>query len=250
MASPVDLHYSSAYITTAPDHSEQTATQIKSEYSTSEMLRPQLVRSSSSLSTISSVSSATSEELERRAKTMSPSLSIGGSPIKIADCKHSVLLSYRGIGDDTTEKDEAIEDEHRRRQQRAMVVKGRAFDWSPLPWSYAEVPSDWWLTEVNRKLADFALLADNEQDAAEIVEEETRGRSGAPKEEMISGVYDDENYEYNYEEEDDDEYCMYEEPEEIEQEYDSRGRPILRLLTTFKGVIGLESAGRSGRSAF
>ncbi|KAK9381582.1 uncharacterized protein V2V93DRAFT_323257 [Kockiozyma suomiensis] len=192
------------------------------------MLRPQLVRSSSSLSTISSVSSATSEELERRAKTMSPSLSIGGSPIKIADCKHSVL----------------------RRQQRAMVVKGRAFDWSPLPWSYAEVPSDWWLTEVNRKLADFALLADNEQDAAEIVEEETRGRSGAPKEEMISGVYDDENYEYNYEEEDDDEYCMYEEPEEIEQEYDSRGRPILRLLTTFKGVIGLESAGRSGRSAF
>ncbi|KAK9461227.1 uncharacterized protein V1516DRAFT_664387 [Lipomyces oligophaga] len=45
------------------------------------------------------------------------------------------------------------------------------------------------------------------------------------------------------EEDEDEEYCLYEEPEELEQEFDHRGRPVLRLLTTFTGGYDLEYLG-------
>ncbi|KAK9374979.1 uncharacterized protein V1513DRAFT_444255 [Lipomyces chichibuensis] len=198
---------------------------------------PPLSRSDSVLSSSSTISTSSSSSCFAR----STLFSIGGSPVKFGKFTQNITMF--------DEKD------------RCMVVKSRPFDWSPLPWTYTEMPFDWWLKRVDRELEgggmrSFDCDVDEEKESEQQVEHEhsrkefkTQQPTNFQSTNMTTATEDsateavqavglesiDEDYESGF--------YICQEPEEIEQEYDSRGRPILKLLTTFKGGYGLDYTG-------
>ncbi|KAK9317284.1 hypothetical protein V1522DRAFT_30326 [Lipomyces starkeyi] len=199
---------------------------------------PPLSRSDSTLSSSSTVSTSSSSS-SCFARSISP-FSIGGSPVKLGKFTQNITM--------LDEKD------------RCMVVKSRPFDWSPLPWTYTEMPFDWWLKRVDRELEggmrSFDRDVDEEKEREQHVEHEQKRKefktpqttnfqstnttpateNNATEAVQAVGL---ENIDEDY----DSGFYICEEPEEIEQEYDSRNRPILKLLTTFKGGYGLDYTG-------
>ncbi|KAK9354380.1 hypothetical protein V1505DRAFT_370419 [Lipomyces doorenjongii] len=198
---------------------------------------PSLSRSDSALSSSSTISTSSSSSCFARSISL---FSIGGSPLKLGKFTQNITMF--------DEKD------------RCMVVKSRPFDWSPLPWTYTEMPFDWWLKRVDRELEggmrSFDGDANEEKEREQHVEhEQNRKEFKTPQTanfqstnmtiatennetEAVQAV-DLENIDEDY----DSGFYICEEPEEIEQEYDSRGRPVLKLLTTFKGGYGLDYTG-------
>ncbi|KAK9387244.1 hypothetical protein V1515DRAFT_89627 [Lipomyces mesembrius] len=198
---------------------------------------PSLSRSDSALSSSSTISTSSSSSCF--ARSISP-FSIGGSPVKLGKFTQNMTMF--------DEKD------------RCIVVKSRPFDWSPLPWTYTEMPFDWWLKRVDRELEggmrsfDRDAIEENEREPH--MEHEQNGKAFKTPQiasfqstnmatatennatEAVQAV-DLETIDEDY----DSGFYICEEPEEIEQEYDSRGRPILKLLTTFKGGYGLDYTG-------
>ncbi|KAK9366795.1 hypothetical protein V1509DRAFT_628551 [Lipomyces kononenkoae] len=214
-------------------------------------VRPTLSRSdsassSSTISTASSSSSSSSSSCIGR--SMSP-FSIGGSPVKLDNFTQNITM--------TDEKEGYV------------VVKSRPFDWSPLPWTYTEMPFDWWLKRVDReleagmdKLDGYHIQVDTVQQPHDHHQQQQlleRGSSDGNDAGQTADFFNDcdvANASQNSGattaaavhvdgcegiEDDDCGFYICEEPEEMEQEYDSRGRPILKLLTKFKGGYGLDS---------
>ncbi|KAK9242544.1 hypothetical protein V1506DRAFT_547208 [Lipomyces tetrasporus] len=193
--------------------------------------RPSLSRSDSALSSSSTVSTASSSS-SSFARAVSP-LSIGGSPVKLGKFTQNVTMF----------------DE----KERCLFVKSRPFDWSPLPWTHTEVPFDWWLKRVDRELEGGRRRVDSDEKESEAEhgqnEYDVKARQVAGLQSMnttsatvnsADAVQAADGESVDDDDDDDCEFYMCEEPEEMEQEYDSRGRPILKLLTTFKGGYELD----------
>ncbi|KAK7203165.1 hypothetical protein BZA70DRAFT_269418 [Myxozyma melibiosi] len=205
-----------------------------------QLRRPQYVRSSSSLSTISTLSSDSSDSLPLPPMPSSTSTTAPASVFSPLQQQPLLPLPQKRKVDITI-----TESEDGQRQSG----KGRPFEWSPLPWAaYADVPGDWWLSKVDERLEELAICSDEDE------VDDRRGRTGGSrrmteKEGMICAVYDDEEVETSKvdeeEDEDDDGYYICEEPEEI-HEYDSRGRPILKVLTNLNRRDDFY-VGRAGR---
>ncbi|KAK9323098.1 hypothetical protein V1517DRAFT_321476 [Lipomyces orientalis] len=198
---------------------------------------PSMSRSDSALSsssTVSTAASSSSSSSSSFARAVSP-LSIGGSPLKLGKFTQNITMFDEKEG--------------------CLVVKSRPFDWSPLPWTQTEVPFDWWLNRVDRELEGglrqrFDSDDGHEKESGvehEQSEDEVQTRPAASMQSVNTTTSATENSSdavraaYGESVDDDkDSFYFCEEPEEMEQEYDSRGRPILRLLTTFKGGYGLD----------
>ncbi|KAK9331159.1 hypothetical protein V1520DRAFT_338449 [Lipomyces starkeyi] len=197
---------------------------------------PPLSRSDSTLSSSSTVSTSSSSS-SYFARSIS-SFSISGSPVKLGKFTQNITMF--------DEKD------------RCMVVKSRPFDWSPLPWTYTEMPIDWWLKRVDRGLEGGMRSFDRDEEKEreqDVEHEQNRQEFKTPQttnfqSTNMTGATENNATEAvqavaleNIDEDNDSGFYICEEPEEIEQEYDSRGRPILKLLTTFKGGCGLDYTG-------
>ncbi|KAK9236276.1 hypothetical protein V1525DRAFT_325882, partial [Lipomyces kononenkoae] len=200
---------------------------MASEYSAPDTMavRPTLSRSDSSSSSASTISTASSSSCSGR--SISP-FAVGGSPVKLGKFTQNVTMVDEKEG--------------------YVVVKSRPFDWSPLPWTFSEMPFDWWLDRVDRELEaslgklDLDHIEDTHQlqleqgdEAEHRTDFDSCGTTNATQDVATSeAVHGSESIE-----DDNDGFYICEEPEEMEQEYDSRGRPILKLLTKFKGGYGL-----------